>query len=119
MQWASGMQVELYFGQVDGVGFYSSRNEMEALYSILSLIKTSLSGQIHMQTHPLQDLRNAIVNRIHELGAEDKVENKIDINYKCDKEKCLVQWAESNGAKTRLQIACKFKIRIAISVLVN
>ncbi|XWS73228.1 hypothetical protein CRYUN_Cryun02cG0109600 [Craigia yunnanensis] len=97
--------VELYFGQVDGVGFYSSRNEMEALYSILSLIKTSFSGQLHMQTHALQDLQNAIVNRIHELGAEDKVENKIDVNYKCDKEKCLVQWAESNGAKTRLQIA--------------
>ncbi|XWS28089.1 hypothetical protein CRYUN_Cryun25bG0035700 [Craigia yunnanensis] len=98
-------EVELYFGQVDGVGIYSPRNEMEALNAILSLIKTSFSGQVHMQTHSLQDLHNAIVNRIHEFGAKDKVENKIDINYKCDKEKCLVQWAENNGVKTRLRIA--------------
>ncbi|XVF34222.1 hypothetical protein REPUB_Repub18cG0040700 [Reevesia pubescens] len=98
-------EVELYFGQVDELGFYSARNEMEALNLILSLIKTSFSSQVHMQTLALQDLRNAIVNRIHKLGAKDKVENKIDISYKCHKEKCLLQWAENNGVKTRLQIA--------------
>ncbi|XVE80001.1 hypothetical protein DITRI_Ditri14bG0103500 [Diplodiscus trichospermus] len=98
-------EVELYFGQVDGMGFYSPRNEMQALNSILSLVKTSFSSQEHMQTDALQDLQNAIVHRINEFGARDKVENKIDINYKCDKEKCLVQWAENNGEKTRLQIA--------------
>ncbi|XWS52193.1 hypothetical protein CRYUN_Cryun11dG0046200 [Craigia yunnanensis] len=96
---------ELYFGQVDGVGFYSPKNEMEALNVILSLIKTSFSSQVHMQTHALQDLQNAIVNRIHEHGAKDKVENKIDINYNCDKEECLLQWAENNGVKTRANIA--------------
>ncbi|KAK9032591.1 hypothetical protein V6N11_056851 [Hibiscus sabdariffa] len=98
-------EVELYFGPVGGLGFYSPRNEMEAQNFILSLIKTSLSSQVHMQAHALQDLRDAIINRIHELGTEDKVENKIDINYKCDKENCLIQWAENNGAKTRLHIA--------------
>ena len=36
--------------------------------------------------HALQDLQNVIVNRIHKFGAKDKVENKIDINYRCDKE---------------------------------
>lgn len=108
------MQVELYFGQIDGMGFYSPRNEMEALNSMLSLINTSFSCQVHMQTHALHDLQDAIVNRIHEFGAKYKVENKIDKSYKCDKEKCLVEWAENNGVKTRLQIACKFKIRIAI-----
>ncbi|XP_022731950.1 uncharacterized protein LOC111286311 isoform X2 [Durio zibethinus] len=98
-------EVELYFGQADGEEFYSSRNEMEALNLILSLIKTSFSSQVHMQMRALQDLRNAILNRIHALGAKDKVESKMDINYKCDKEKRLVQWAENNGGKTRLQIA--------------
>ena len=64
------MQAELYFGQVDGVGFYSPRNEMEAINVILSLIKTSFSSQLHMQTHAPQDLWNATVNRIHEYGAK-------------------------------------------------
>ncbi|KAK6248079.1 hypothetical protein QUC31_019644 [Theobroma cacao] len=98
-------EVELYFGQIDGMGFYSPRNEMEALNSMLSLINTSFSCQVHMQTHALHDLQDAIVNRIHEFGAKYKVENKIDKSYKCDKEKCLVEWAENNGVKTRLQIA--------------
>ncbi|KAE8687175.1 hypothetical protein F3Y22_tig00111022pilonHSYRG00184 [Hibiscus syriacus] len=97
-------EVELYFGPVGGMGFYSPRNEMEAQSCILSLIESSLSSQVHMQAHALQDLRDAIISRIHELGTEDKVENKIDINYKCDKENSLIQWAENNGAKTRLQI---------------
>ncbi|XVF70025.1 hypothetical protein PTKIN_Ptkin11bG0128200 [Pterospermum kingtungense] len=98
-------KVELYFGQVDELGFYSPRNEMEALNAILSLIKSSFSSQVHLQTHALQDLQNAIVNRIHEFGAKYKVESKIDVNCRCDKEKCLVQWAENHGLKTRLQIA--------------
>ncbi|KAK8604917.1 hypothetical protein V6N13_082380 [Hibiscus sabdariffa] len=98
-------EVELYFGPVGGLGFYSPRNEMEAQNFILSLIESSLSGQVHTQAHALQDLRDAIINRIHELGTENKVENKIDTNYKCDKENCLIQWAENNGAKTRLHIA--------------
>ncbi|KAK8283550.1 hypothetical protein V6Z12_D08G102800 [Gossypium hirsutum] len=98
-------EVELYFGQIGGLGFYSPRKEMEAQNFILSLIKSALSHHVHMQTHALQDLRDALINRIHELGTEFKVENKTDINYKCDKEKCLLQWAENNGAKTRLQIA--------------
>lgn len=110
------IQVDLYFGQLDEMGFYSPRNEMEALNAILSLIKSSFCSQVHIQTHAQQDLRNAIVNRIHEFGAKNTVKSKIDINYECDKEKCLVQWAENRGVKTRLQIACKFEIRIAISV---
>ncbi|XP_021276390.1 uncharacterized protein LOC110410829 isoform X3 [Herrania umbratica] len=98
-------KVDLYFGQIDGMGLYSPRNEMEALNSMLSLINTSFSSQVHMQTHALQDLQDAIVKRIHEFGAKYKVENKIDKSYNCDKEKRLVEWAENNGVKTRLQIA--------------
>ncbi|OMO61338.1 carboxylase-lysine N-methyltransferase [Corchorus capsularis] len=98
-------EVELYFGQIDGAGSYSPRNEMEALNSILSFIRTSFSSQLHSQTHALQDLRDAVVNMIHEFGTKNKVEDKTDKNYNCDKEQCLVEWAKDHGVKTRLQIA--------------
>ncbi|OMP07763.1 hypothetical protein COLO4_07069 [Corchorus olitorius] len=99
------IKVELYFGKIDGAGSYSPRNEMEALHSILSFIRTSFSSQVHMQTRSLQDLRDAVVNMIHDFATKNKLENKTDKNYKCDKEQCLVEWAKNHGVKTRLQIA--------------
>ncbi|GAV59585.1 SET domain-containing protein, partial [Cephalotus follicularis] len=101
-------EAELYFGEVKeclSLGAYSPRNEMEALNFILSLIDTSLSRKKHMQIVFLRDLRYAVVDRIHEFGGKNKVVTKLDEKYNCDKEKCLVEWGESNGVRTKLQIA--------------
>ncbi|XP_037497351.1 uncharacterized protein LOC105635593 isoform X2 [Jatropha curcas] len=75
-------EVELYFGQSDecsSLEYYSPRNEVEALNSIIALVNSSPSDK-------------------------NREETKIDKSYSCDKEKSLVEWGESNGVKSRLDI---------------
>ena len=105
-----GMQVELYFGEDDAcssVEYYSPRNEVEALNSILSLLDISLSSGMCMQMNVLQELREAIIGMIRDFGEKNSVKTTILENHSCDKEECLLQWGENNGIRTRLQIACK------------
>lgn len=103
------VQVELYFGVHDTqLGFYSTRNELEALNSMLLLVNNSLSGQTYKQVNVLQDFQEAVIDKIHKIGNKYKVETKIDKTYICDKEEILVQWGENNGVRTKLEIACKF-----------
>ncbi|CAN1167355.1 [Fructose-bisphosphate aldolase]-lysine N-methyltransferase, chloroplastic [Linum perenne] len=103
-------EVELYFNDYNGsspVGFCSARNEVEALYSILSIInkmfpqETSIKGQA---------FRAAINDRImkHCMG-NDVVKGRVSSSsYKeCEKEKLLVEWGVRNGVKTSLEVACK------------
>ncbi|KAJ0090842.1 hypothetical protein Patl1_14277 [Pistacia atlantica] len=102
-------EVELYFGEHDTqLGFYSTRNELEALNSMLLLVNNSLSGQTYKLVNVLQDLQEAVIDKIHKMGNKYKVEMKIDKTYIGDKEKILVQWGENNGVRTKLEIACKF-----------
>ncbi|XP_062164588.1 uncharacterized protein LOC133871209 isoform X2 [Alnus glutinosa] len=101
-------EVELYFGEGDKcspVELYSPRNELEALNSILSLLDIPLSGDKCMQRNALQELREAIIGMIHDFGDKNSVKTTILEIQSCEKEECLSQWGESNGMRTRLQIA--------------
>ncbi|XP_038698500.1 uncharacterized protein LOC119996068 [Tripterygium wilfordii] len=101
-------EVELYFSEVDvssSVKFYSVKNEVEALNSILSLVKNMLSNEKHMEMDVLRDLQNEIGFKLQEVGDKFSRQTSFDRSYSCDKEKCLVQWGENNGLKTRLEIA--------------
>ncbi|KAH9805953.1 SET domain-containing protein [Citrus sinensis] len=99
-------EVELYFGEFDTqMGFYSPRNELETLNSILARVNTLLSHQMHKKMNVWQGLQAAIILKIQEFGNQIKEVARIDKNYTCEKEKCLVQWGESNGVKTKLEIA--------------
>ncbi|KAJ0030756.1 hypothetical protein Pint_14136 [Pistacia integerrima] len=111
-------EVELYFGEHDTqLGFYSTRNELEALNSMLLLVNNSLYGETYKQVNVLQDLQEAVIDKIHKIGNKYKVEMKIDKTYIGDKEKILVQWGENNGVRTKLEIACKFsRFRVGWSV---
>ncbi|KAJ8751007.1 hypothetical protein K2173_016188 [Erythroxylum novogranatense] len=101
-------EIELYFGENEcsSVEFWSARNEVEALNSVLSLVKSSISGKTCLDKNPLQALQDAIIYRIGKLVEKRKLEISFDRTYKCNKEKCLLEWGEQNGAKTRLEIAC-------------
>lgn len=101
-------EVELYFGEDDDCSrmeFYSPRNEVEALNSILSLVDISLSTGMSMQINVLQELREEIVSMIRDFGDKNSVKTTIVENYDCGNEECLLQWGESNGMRTRLHIA--------------
>ncbi|KAI3803128.1 hypothetical protein L1987_31277 [Smallanthus sonchifolius] len=99
-------EVDLYFGWNDAVHpveFCSQRNELESLYSIFSLVDKSKDQQI--QPKVFQDLRNATLDLIHNIGNSIKEDVKTLATRNLDKEKCLLQWGESNGVKSRLAIA--------------
>ncbi|GLT80379.1 hypothetical protein SLA2020_518210 [Shorea laevis] len=98
-------EVELYFREVDPLGHYSTRNEMEALNWILSLVDASILSQLQNQKNGLQDLRISILSCFHELAAKNTEESRVDKNYSCDKENCLIDWAKRKGVQTNLQIA--------------
>uniref|UniRef100_A0A2N9EEV0 SET domain-containing protein n=1 Tax=Fagus sylvatica TaxID=28930 RepID=A0A2N9EEV0_FAGSY len=101
-------EVELYFGEDDACSsmeYYSPRNEVEALNSILSLLDISLSSGACMQMNVLQELREAIIGMICDFGDKNHVKTIILENNSCGKEECLLQWGVNNGIRTRLQIA--------------
>ncbi|XP_076892644.1 uncharacterized protein LOC143544414 [Bidens hawaiensis] len=97
-------EVDLYFGWTDAahpVGFCGQRNELESLYSILSLVdKSKLKDQ-----RVFQDLKNATLDLIHKFEKNIKEDVKILANRNLDKEKLLLQWGESNGIKSKIDIA--------------
>lgn len=104
------MQVELYFGEDDAcslVDFYSPRNEVEALNSILSLLDVSLSTGKCIRVNVLQELREAIVQMIRDFGDKHIVKTTIVESNSLAKEESLLQWGEDHGIRTRLQIVCK------------
>ncbi|GMP36511.1 hypothetical protein CsSME_00008620 [Camellia sinensis var. sinensis] len=101
-------ELELYFGGVDvnsSVEFDNPRIELEALHSILSLIDKTLSSGNHKITGLLQELRNASIDMIQDLGDKIRLETRIVTNYSCDKERHLLQWGESSGVQTKLEVA--------------
>ncbi|GAB2291475.1 hypothetical protein Dimus_025730 [Dionaea muscipula] len=101
-------EVELYFGEMHAdppAEFYSPRNELQALNYIISLIDSSPENSTHETTSSLQDLRAAVVNKIREFGEKYSVD-PIITDSSCNREKDLLQWAESNNTECKLQIAC-------------
>ncbi|XP_062078629.1 uncharacterized protein LOC133783107 [Humulus lupulus] len=101
-------EVELYFWEDDTsstVDLYSPRNEVVALNSILRLVENSLDGQTQIQKNILQELRNAVVDMIGNCSDANSIKSVIVEDHSCDKEKCLVQWGEDNGMRSRLRIA--------------
>lgn len=102
-------EVELYFGKVNdcsSLEYWSPRNEVEALNSVLSLINSYSSYERQKEVNFLQTLQDEVLKRIQEFTDKNKVESRIDRSCSCDKEKCLEKWGESNGVKTSLKIAC-------------
>lgn len=101
-------EVELYFGEVPvspSVEFYSHRNELEALNSILSLIDISCSSCQHTRMDVLQELCNATLDRIQEFGDKNRLETRIVEDLSIEKEECILQWGERNDVRTKLKIA--------------
>ncbi|XP_021893182.1 uncharacterized protein LOC110811109 [Carica papaya] len=98
-------EVELYFSEdvCSSKEIYSPKNEVEALNSILLKVDMLLSS-MHKQMDILKVFRDSVIDRIHELGV-DKMESRVDKSLSCENEKCLLHWGESNGVRTRLQIA--------------
>lgn len=113
------VQVELYFWEDDAsstVDFYSPRNEVVALNSILRLVENSLDGCTEMQKNILQELRNAILYMIANCSDKNSVKSVIVEDNCCDKENCLLQWGEDNGMRSRLRIACTYFLSLILFI---
>lgn len=101
------VQPEMYFGENDEctpVDFYSPRNEVEAFNTIVSLVDIFLSSCKPVQFNVLQELRKAAIHMIHEYGDVYSMDAKT-LEDSCGKENRLLQWGESNGVRTSLEIA--------------
>lgn len=114
------MQVELYFREDDScspMGYYTQKNELEALNSMLSHVNSSFLDDTCSHKNVLQDLREAIIQLICDFGDKNITETTAINSQNCDKENFLLQWGEKSGVKNRLQIACKFSAANIKSVL--
>ncbi|XP_027916187.1 uncharacterized protein LOC114175624 isoform X2 [Vigna unguiculata] len=101
-------ELELYFAEEDvctAKEFYSPRNELEALNSIVLLTDISLSSCTHLHTNILQGLRQTVLDLITDLGDKNSVKGVVEKDHSCDQEERLIEWGESNGVKTQLKIA--------------
>ncbi|XP_019182205.1 PREDICTED: uncharacterized protein LOC109177335 [Ipomoea nil] len=101
-------ELELYFGGDDAnnlVGFNSPRNELEALHSVLAAIDQAFPSSKDANVVALQDLRQKTVDLISEFSNRIKEDTKICAECTIEKENSLLQWAESNGVKSKLRIA--------------
>ncbi|KAI4335425.1 hypothetical protein L6164_014070 [Bauhinia variegata] len=99
---------ELYFAEDDECTsgeFYSPRNELEALNSIVSLIHVSLSSCTPTQANFLEELQKTIFGLISDFGDKNSVKTVVERDRSCDQEKRLLEWGEINGVKTQLQIS--------------
>ncbi|XP_020227116.1 uncharacterized protein LOC109808500 isoform X1 [Cajanus cajan] len=101
-------ELELYFAEDDvcaSMEFYSSRNELEALNSIVLLTDIPLSNCSHLHTNILQQLRQKILDLISEYGDKISVKGIVEKEHSCDEEERLIEWGENNGVTTQLKIA--------------
>ncbi|KAI4364181.1 hypothetical protein MLD38_020308 [Melastoma candidum] len=102
-------QTELYF-RVDGScspsGYYTPKNELEALISVLNHLENTVLGKNSLCKDVLKNLESVIGRLLGEFG--DKIlENPLPakLDY-CTKEKELLEWGKNNGVQSALQIAC-------------
>ncbi|KAK7268123.1 hypothetical protein RIF29_20810 [Crotalaria pallida] len=104
----SELQLELYFAEDEACtsgDFYSSRNELEALNSIVLLIDISLSSCTHLHKSILQELRKIVLDLISDFGDKNSMKGIVEIDYSCSRVERLIEWGESNGVRTELKIA--------------
>ncbi|KAI4377674.1 hypothetical protein MLD38_015263 [Melastoma candidum] len=101
-------ETELYF-RVDGSctpsGYYTPKNELEALISVLNHLKNTVLGKNSLCKDVLKNLESVIGRLLGEFG--DKIlENPLPakLDY-CTKEKELLEWGKNNGVQSALQIA--------------
>lgn len=99
-------ELELYFAEDDAsVEFYSPRNELEALNSIVSLTDKSLSSCPHFHTNILQGLQQKIFDLISDFGDQNNMKGVLEKYHSCEREEHLIEWGKSHGVKTGLKIA--------------
>lgn len=55
----------------------------------------------------MQELCNATLDRIQEVGDKNRLETRIVEDLSIEKEECILQWGERNDVRTKLKIACK------------
>ncbi|KAI3766734.1 hypothetical protein L2E82_16805 [Cichorium intybus] len=58
-----------------------------------------------MRPKVFQDVRKETLDMIFEIGNKIIEDTKIVDGWNLDKEKCLLQWGENNGVKSRFDIA--------------
>lgn len=87
--------------------FYSYRNELEALNSILTLIDISSLSCPHAKMDVFEELRHATLEKIRIFGDKSRLKTQIVEDLSIEKEECILQWGERNGVRTKLKIACK------------
>ncbi|KAI3926569.1 hypothetical protein MKW92_004833 [Papaver armeniacum] len=96
---------ELYFGGVEAVlPYYSPRNELESLNSVLKLIDMSLKDAAEKKIDVLLVLRNAVIEMIREFGDKSSEETGI-VKCGCQGEDEFVEWERNHGVQAKLQIA--------------
>ncbi|XP_058755251.1 uncharacterized protein LOC131628432 [Vicia villosa] len=99
-------ELELYFAEDDAsVEFYSPRNELEALNSIVSVTEKLLSSCTHSHTNILQGLRQTILDLISDFADQKNIKGVIEKHHICEKEEQVIEWGNSHGVKTQLKIA--------------
>ncbi|CAH9133053.1 unnamed protein product [Cuscuta epithymum] len=102
-------ELELYFGGDEAnnfVGFYSPRNELKALQSVLSATDEALLSSRNANATVLQELRKATVDVISECSNRIREDTKICSGCRIERENSLLQWGERNGVMSNLRIAC-------------
>ncbi|KAJ4959387.1 hypothetical protein NE237_026498 [Protea cynaroides] len=98
-------KTELYFGSVDvPLEYYSPKNELESLNSILSQIDNLISSSAHKIIDSLQKLRDATVDMIRDFGDKNSEDARFE-KFNCGPEELLLEWGKKHGARTTLQIA--------------
>ncbi|XP_030544232.1 uncharacterized protein LOC115750812 isoform X1 [Rhodamnia argentea] len=101
-------EAELYFredGSCSPTGYYTQKNELEALNSMLCYVNSSFLDDTCSHKDVLRDLQEAIIQLICDFGDKNITETTVINSQNCDKENFLVQWGEKSGVKNRLQIA--------------
>ncbi|XP_039159691.1 uncharacterized protein LOC104422255 isoform X1 [Eucalyptus grandis] len=89
-------EAELYFCEDDScspMGYYTQKNELEALNSMLSHVNSSFLDDTCSHKDVLQDLREAIIQLICDFGEKNITETRVINSQNCDKENFLLQWA--------------------------
>ncbi|KAI3778333.1 hypothetical protein L2E82_07550 [Cichorium intybus] len=88
------------FAELTNVG-----QKQDPLQALHDLITSKRSKGEEMRPKVFQDVRKATLDMICEFGNKIIEDTKIVDGWNLDKEKCLLQWGENNGVKSRFDIA--------------
>lgn len=96
---------ELYFNGLDPLDYYSPRNELQSLNSILKLLTNSITAATHNKINTLNALYHAAHNMLLNFPAPAGDQTHIIHICTCPTQHLLLHWAKLHGLKTQLQIA--------------